>query len=607
MIIQCENCGTQHELDPPSWVVSSGRAFRFRCSACGHSQSVQPEQGNREVSAVVAPTEVPATRSVGPSSAPSEPRGERPTLAPPSEQRLTPIEPTVAPPALLDSMPPAADRTRGPTPSPNLPGHGLLDAPPPSPSPPPVLDAPPALRDGPSSGAAGRDVAGDALFLKQNGQIYRVQDWETLKRWIAEARVDHNDLVSEGGVRWEPIGSRQDLVGRDPRSQLSAPPPVSSPFPFGGDSPFATPAPVDRAWADDDTEGVPTGLPPLPTEESVGFDAPAPFPPAAESGVVGYEPTSEVETTPADDRPMALGAGDTPAPAAPSLPPPPVFSDAPPADGGGGGEWEDLMHAPASEAPTEPVPLLSAPVPTLPPRERRSVAPPDATQAPVSLPPDFPSPPTVPPGEFDAEWESRSNSSRWLPLAGVVTVLVVVVVAVAFALWPPSSNTPRPPVPHPVAAQPPPAPPPVAPVPAEPPPEPVAAVAPAPPSPEPAAPPPAPAPPTPVAPAPAPVAPAPVAPAPAQPAPASSSAPALVQKGWKVWDSDRGQAERLFRQALDVDPRSEEAAHGYGYALLEAGKIDEATPWLCKVRNARSPEIRQEVNGFIQSRSLRCP
>lgn len=42
MKISCENCGIQHELDPPAWVLSSGRAFRFRCAGCGHSQSVQP-------------------------------------------------------------------------------------------------------------------------------------------------------------------------------------------------------------------------------------------------------------------------------------------------------------------------------------------------------------------------------------------------------------------------------------------------------------------------------------------------------------------------------------------------------------------------------------
>lgn len=40
--IVCENCASTHDLDPPAWVVSSGRAFRFRCAACGHAQMVPP-------------------------------------------------------------------------------------------------------------------------------------------------------------------------------------------------------------------------------------------------------------------------------------------------------------------------------------------------------------------------------------------------------------------------------------------------------------------------------------------------------------------------------------------------------------------------------------
>ena len=42
MNIQCENCGAEHDLDPPAWVLSSGRPFRFRCSVCGHSQMAEP-------------------------------------------------------------------------------------------------------------------------------------------------------------------------------------------------------------------------------------------------------------------------------------------------------------------------------------------------------------------------------------------------------------------------------------------------------------------------------------------------------------------------------------------------------------------------------------
>lgn len=593
MIIQCENCGTQHELDPPSWVVSSGRAFRFRCSACGHSQSVQPDQGGRELGAVVAPTEVPATRSVAPSGPPaeasrpptswSEPRPKNPTLAPASELRPALLEPTVAPPALLDSMPPAAERTRAPEHVTHA-THGLLDAAP-APLPPPVAD--------------NRD---NALFLKQNGQIYRVQDWETLRRWIDEGRVDLSDLMSEGGVRWEPIGSRPELAGREKRSPLSAPPPVSAPFPFGGDSPFATPAGVDRAWADDDTEGVPTGLPPLPTEESMALDQPGPSEARAvaspEQANLRYEPTGEV-VSPLDPTEIDTMPGEavTPAPAAPSTPPvfPGAFDQGPSA----GSEWEDLLHTGEAPLPTPSLPPVAAPVPTLPPRAPRAVAPSVPASVPPSVPPSDPG--SIPPGEFDAEWEEgQGTSSRWLPLAAAATLFAVVLVGAALWFWA-GSRTPdvQPAVPVPVAAPPPP---PVAP-----------AVAPV----EPAAVEPAVVEPALVEPAavePAVVAPAVVAPVPAAPAPApvpapvrpSNSAQALVQKGWNVTEANPSQAQSLFRQALDLDPGSDEAAYGLGYSLLLQDRVSEATPWLCKVRNSRIAEVRQDANGMIKNRQLQC-
>ncbi|TNF35769.1 MAG: hypothetical protein EP329_05885, partial [Deltaproteobacteria bacterium] len=40
MKIRCEKCSVEHELDPPAWVVETGRPFRFRCSSCGHSHLV---------------------------------------------------------------------------------------------------------------------------------------------------------------------------------------------------------------------------------------------------------------------------------------------------------------------------------------------------------------------------------------------------------------------------------------------------------------------------------------------------------------------------------------------------------------------------------------
>ena len=40
MIIRCDKCSVEHDLEPPAWVVETGRAFRFRCATCGHSHLV---------------------------------------------------------------------------------------------------------------------------------------------------------------------------------------------------------------------------------------------------------------------------------------------------------------------------------------------------------------------------------------------------------------------------------------------------------------------------------------------------------------------------------------------------------------------------------------
>ena len=72
-------------------------------------------------------------------------------------------------------------------------------------------------------------------------------------------------------------------------------------------------------------------------------------------------------------------------------------------------------------------------------------------------------------------------------------------------------------------------------------------------------------------------------------------------------DARPAQAQRLFRQALDVEPQNEEAGYGYGYALLLQGQDAEATTWMCRFRNSSDPEIRQEVAGIVRSHALQCP
>ena len=83
MQIQCENCGVEHELEPPSWVISSGRAFRFRCSSCGHSQSVQPPTGIEAPEELFAKAETQRATEAPPAS-------ELPTQSPLPTSRLPP-------------------------------------------------------------------------------------------------------------------------------------------------------------------------------------------------------------------------------------------------------------------------------------------------------------------------------------------------------------------------------------------------------------------------------------------------------------------------------------------------------------------------------------
>jgi hypothetical protein len=49
------------------------------------------------------------------------------------------------------------------------------------------------------------------MLLKQEGKVYHVKDTATMQKWIVERRVLREDLVSIGGVRWEPVGSRPEL------------------------------------------------------------------------------------------------------------------------------------------------------------------------------------------------------------------------------------------------------------------------------------------------------------------------------------------------------------------------------------------------------------
>jgi len=132
-----------------------------------------------------------------------------------------------------------------------------------------------------------------AVYLKQDGRVYMVQDWDTMRGWIQEGRVGREDLVSEGGVRWSPIGTHPKAARTfgllDQRAAMSDGPAADEELPvedtsevqlgaqpfFADDAPDdlpasmtpldAPPAPtVSRFPSASDTRGVSTGLPALP-------------------------------------------------------------------------------------------------------------------------------------------------------------------------------------------------------------------------------------------------------------------------------------------------------------------------------------------------------
>ncbi len=51
----------------------------------------------------------------------------------------------------------------------------------------------------------------EGVLLKQDGKVYHVRNMATIQRWIVERRVVREDLVSSGGLNWEPVGQHPDL------------------------------------------------------------------------------------------------------------------------------------------------------------------------------------------------------------------------------------------------------------------------------------------------------------------------------------------------------------------------------------------------------------
>jgi hypothetical protein len=199
------------------------------------------------------------------------------------------------------------------------------------------------------------------VYLKQDGKVYLVRDWATLQRWIMERRVGREDLVSEGGVRWEPVGSRADLgtffaaIEQPSEADDARVGPGSRALPFEDGADTSSGPDAWSPGGDDLTDGVPLGLPPLPTDERPttpprwmdALATPAPAPVAAPKAA---PPASPVVA------PAAPVAPPTPAP---DVAPPALIT--PPATPLRESTAVDLAFASATPtgAPTSPAPLSS--------------------------------------------------------------------------------------------------------------------------------------------------------------------------------------------------------------------------------------------------------
>lgn len=202
-----------------------------------------------------------------------------------------------------------------------------------------------------------------------------MKDWASLQRWIMERRVAREDEVSEGGVTWETVGSKPELgsffLAVDQLEQIELARTATPAAPEEDD--FEPDPPTGLARLDDETEGVPIGLPPLPTEDLEMDLAPEPVPElppsrlSAESDDVSLSPDQHI----ADVSPPIAEAAPTPEledepPAATAAPTSDVPDDTPldpPSEAEA--EWEDEEVDPVVAAGITPEPGFEDP-PDLP-------------------------------------------------------------------------------------------------------------------------------------------------------------------------------------------------------------------------------------------------
>ena len=455
------------------------------------------------------------------------------------------------------------------------------------------------------------------LFLRQEEHVYVVRDWATLQQWIAEVRVGPQDEVSESGSEWVKACEHPQLRERFPSN---SPPAAVRHNP--ANTATALPPVTDDAWSDDDTEGIPLGLPsfvnvrPPPSQDSLPQASP-PKPPSQDASEQSPEPN------------LSEGSYDLPSMMLDDV------TDAPEPMGIRSQEIEVSRHIredlPPSEPTTqeEPEPSFEPPSPTEPTEFMEDIEPELSHSGFTEEELDE---------ELDLDWrlprQRQKQQAAWVAAAAMLLIS-----GGAGAWWWTSAPTPSPTKPPAVALATPAADIPLVEATEPEPNELLDDVAEEEPEPmdleEPAAPErgveeqgslvatntPPPQPPTRRAATPAPArapraevrlrpppAPEPVVATP-EPAPAptpTQTLERLAEQGWNKIDMDDSSARVLFRQALTINPNHADSLYGLGYATLNLGNTDEAVVHLCKAMREGNVEIVREVSGILRDKGRTC-
>ncbi|MGC6491378.1 MAG: hypothetical protein ACON5B_00935, partial [Myxococcota bacterium] len=373
MKVTCKSCGHETVVEPPPWVVQSGKAFKWTCEACNTRQKAVPSIASGPAEDPPAEASPPEQADTPPAVEPPEPEAletpPKPTAAvddapgtPDADMAASPLlqapATTEEPETPITDDTPSAhtdepvditsaidlsaylsevdgdnlDHDELPTPEADNPPEA--NNPPLTPLPEPSLEEEDALDERPTTigidlvdgpGQVERnehevDHSTDALqgeifdesmpddgsgaapdvwletppsnppafTLRQDGEIFTVEDLATLQRWIVERRVHREDELREGDEDWKTAGEVPELqvfFGLVERNALLEMEPQTPTMVPADDLP-ASPSPTEELFA------------PLGAEEPSLFSEEAPALPEEPVDLAPEEPIEHTLESP---------------------------------------------------------------------------------------------------------------------------------------------------------------------------------------------------------------------------------------------------------------------------------------------------------------------